>query len=119
MAWFMIARMDHHWGATIERLTDLDRSHAFGELDVELKTLPPDVPDAHRAAVAHWRGKVALVNDAIAEAIPQLALAASLGSDRAANHYLLGAALVRQQQWLKALQHIGCVSTLARSWRLL
>jgi len=36
-----------------------------------------------------------LVNDAISEAIPQLALAASLESDRAANHYLLGAALVR------------------------
>ena len=98
----MIAGMNQQWAATIERLAELDRSQAFAELDVALKTLPGDVPDAHRAAVAHWRGKVAMVNDAIAEAIPQLALAASLESERAANHYLLGAALVRQQQWLDA-----------------
>ena len=102
MAWFMIAGMNHQWAATIERLAELDRSQAFAELDVALKALPGDVPDAHRAALAHWRGKVALVNDAIAEAIPQLALAAFLESERAANHYLLGAALVRQQQWLDA-----------------
>ena len=79
----MIAGMNHQWEASIERLAELDRSQAFVELDIALKALPGDVPDAHRAAVAHWRGKVALVNDAIAEAIPQLALAASLGSDRA------------------------------------
>lgn len=102
MAWFMIAGLNHQWSATIERLAELDRSQAFAELDVALKSLPGDVPDVHRASVAHWRGKVALVNDAIAEAIPQLALAASLESQRAANHYLLGAALVRQQQWLDA-----------------
>ena len=80
----MIAGMNHQWGATIERLAELDRSQAFAELDVALKALPGDVPDGHRALVAHWRGKVALVNDAIAEAIPQLALAASLESERAA-----------------------------------
>ena len=45
---------------------------------------------------------VALLNKPIAEAIPPLALAVSLESERAANHYLLGAALVRQQQWLDA-----------------
>ena len=76
MAWFMIAGMNHHWAVTIERLAELDRSQAFAELDIALKALPPDVPEAHRAAVAHWRGKVALLNNAIAEAIPQLALAA-------------------------------------------
>ena len=102
MAWFTIAEMNHQWAATIERLADLDRSQAIAQLDVALKTLPPDVPHGHRAAVAHWRGKVALVNDAIAEAIPQLSLAASLEKERAANHYLLGAALVRHQQWLDA-----------------
>ena len=94
--------MNQPWPATIERLAELDRSQAFAELDVALKALPGDVPDAHRAAVAHWRGKVALVNDAIAEAIPQLAVAVSLENERAANHYLLGAAMVRQQQWLDA-----------------
>ena len=102
MAWFMISGMNHQWTATIERLAELDHSKAFAELAVELKALPLEVPEEQRAAVAHWRGKVALVNDAIAEAIPQLALAASLESERAANHYLLGAALVRQQQWLDA-----------------
>ncbi len=66
MAWFMTAGMNHQWAATIERLAELDRSQAFAELDVALKALPPDVPNAHREAVAHWRGKVALDNDAIA-----------------------------------------------------
>ncbi len=74
----MIAGMNHQWAVTIERLAELDRSQAFAELDVVLSALHGDVPDPHRAAVAHWRGKVALVNDAIAEAIPQLVLAASL-----------------------------------------
>jgi tetratricopeptide (TPR) repeat protein len=102
LTWFTIAGMNHQWAAMIERLAELDRSQAFDELDVALKALPDDVPDGHRAAVAHWRGKVALLTSAIAEAIPQLALAASLDMDRAANGYLLGAALVRQQQWLDA-----------------
>ena len=102
MAWFMIAGMHHQWPAIIERLAELDRSKAFAELDVALQALPGDVPDVHRALLAHWRGKVALLNEAIADAIPQLALAASLDTDHAANHYLLGAALVRQQQWLDA-----------------
>ncbi len=98
----MIAGMPHEWTVTIERLAELDRSQAFAELDIALKALTSDVPDGHRAAVAHWRGKVALLNNAIAEAIPQLALAATLETERAANHYLLGAALVRQHQWLDA-----------------
>ena len=98
----MIAAMQQPWAATIERLAELDRSKAFAELDVALKALPGDIPNGHRASVAHWRGKVALVNEAIAEAIPQLVLAASLDPELAANHYFLGAALVRQQQWLDA-----------------
>ena len=98
----MIAGMNHQWAATIELLAELDRIQAFAELDVELKALPGNVPDAHRAAVAYWRGKVALVNDAIAGAIPQLALAVFLETESTANQYLLGAALVRQQQWLDA-----------------
>lgn len=77
MACLMIAGINHQWGGTIERLGELDRSQAFAELDLALKALPSEVPDAHRAAVAHWRGKVALLNNAIAEAIPPLALAAS------------------------------------------
>ncbi|RNC90854.1 MAG: hypothetical protein ED554_06750 [Synechococcus sp. YX04-3] len=85
----MIAGMIHQWAATIERLAELDRSQAFAELDVALKALPGDVPDGHRAAVAHWRGKVTLFNDAIAEAIPQLALAASPESERDATIYCL------------------------------
>ncbi|QNI90841.1 putative alpha-glycosyltransferase/ family 4 [Synechococcus sp. BOUM118] len=60
------------------------------------------MPDAHRAAAANLRGKLALLNNAIAEAIPQLALAVSLETESAANEYMLGAALVRQQQWLVA-----------------
>ena len=55
MACFMITGMNHQWAATIERLAELDRSQVFVELDVALKALPGDVPDAHRAAVAHWR----------------------------------------------------------------
>ena len=102
MARFMIAGMNHQWAVTIQQLAELDRIQAFAELEVVLNALPSYVPDAHRAAVAHWRGKVALVNDTIVEAIPQLALAAPLESERAANHYLLGAPLVRQQQWLDA-----------------
>ena len=70
MAWFMIAGINHQWAATIERLAGFDRSQAFDELDVALKALPGDVPDVHRAVVAHWLGKVALLNNAIAEAIP-------------------------------------------------
>ena len=54
----MIAWMNHQWAATIERLAELDRSHAFADLDVALKALPSDVPDAYRAAVAHWRVRV-------------------------------------------------------------
>ena len=82
-------RWEDLWAATRSRLAN-GRGQAFSELAGALR-LFHDVPDAHRVAVSHWRGKVALLNNAIAEAIPQLALAASLQTQRAANHYLLGA----------------------------
>ena len=82
----MIAWMNNHWLATIERLAELDRSQAFADLAVMFKALPSQVPEEQSAAVAHWRGKVAFVNDVIAEAISQLAFAASLNEQRAVNH---------------------------------
>ena len=74
----------------------------FEQLADALSGLPPSCPQEHSAAIAHWRGKVALIAGKTAEAVPHLALAATLESERAANFYLLGAALVRQQQWLDA-----------------
>ena len=94
--------MNQCWVTTVERLTELDRQQAFEQLADALNGLPQSCPQEHIAAIAHWRGKVALIAGKTAEALPHLALAATFDCERAANHYLLGAALVRQQQWLDA-----------------
>ena len=94
--------MQQPWSATIEQLAELDRRQDFAALGQALQQLPADLPDAYRATITHWRGKAALMNGKLAEALPELAVAAQLDPQRAANHYLLGAALVRQQQWLDA-----------------
>ncbi|QNJ13179.1 putative alpha-glycosyltransferase/ family 4 [Synechococcus sp. A18-46.1] len=98
----MIAAMQQSWSATIEQLAELDRRQDFAALGQALQQLPADCPDDHRAAITHWRGKAALMVGKLEEALPELAVAAQLDPQRAANHYLLGAALVRQQQWLDA-----------------
>ena len=98
----MIAAMQQSWSATIEQLAELDRRQDFAALGQALQQLPVDLPEDHRAAITHWRGKAALMDGKLAEAVPELAVAAQLDPQRAANHYLLGAALVRQQQWLDA-----------------
>jgi len=98
----MIAAMQQSWSATIEQLAELDRRQDFAALGQVLQQLPSDCPDDHRAAITHWRGKAALMVGKLEEALPELAVAAQLDPQRAANHYLLGAALVRQQQWLDA-----------------
>ncbi|QNI95400.1 putative alpha-glycosyltransferase/ family 4 [Synechococcus sp. A15-127] len=94
--------MDQYWVTKVQWLVELDRQQAFAQLADALNRLPQSCPQEHSAAIAHWRGKVALIAGRTAEAVPQLALAASLASERAAYQYLLGAALVRQQQWLDA-----------------
>ena len=94
--------MQMSWPATIEQLAELDRRQAFASLMQALQQLPADLPDEYRPAITHWRGKAALLEGKLAEALPELALAAHLDPQRAANHYLLGAALVRQKQWLDA-----------------
>ena len=98
----MIAAMREPWSATIEQLAELDRRQDFAGLTQALQQLPADLPADHRPAVAHWRGKTALLEGRLADALPELVLAAQLNPQFAANHYLLGAALVRQQQWLDA-----------------
>ena len=98
----MIAAMQHRWSATIEQLAELDRRKAFAALRPALQQLPTVFPEDHRAAITHWRGKAALMVGNLEEALPELAVAAQLDSQRAANHYLLGAGLVRQRQWLDA-----------------
>ena len=94
--------MNHCWVTTVERLVELDRQQAFEKLAYALNRLPQTCPPEHSAAIAHLRGKIALIAGNTALAVQYFALAASLDSKRAANQYLLGAALVRQQQWLDA-----------------
>ena len=98
----MITVMQQSWSATIEQLAELDRRQDFAALGQALQQLPADLPADHRPAIAHWRGKTALLEGRLADALPELALAAQLNPQFAANHYLLGAGLVRQKQWLDA-----------------
>ena len=98
----MITAMQQPWSATIDQLAELDRRQDFAGLGQALQQLPADPPVDQRSAIAHWRGKTALLEGRLEDALSQLALAAQLDPQRAANHYLLGAALVRQQQWLDA-----------------
>ena len=94
--------MQQPWSVVIEQLSELDRRHDFGALGQALKQLPSNLPEEYRPAITHWRGKAALLEGQLDVAVPQLAQAALLDPQRAANHYLLGAAMVRQQQWLDA-----------------
>ena len=98
----MIAFMHQSWSVKLEQLAELDGRRAFSELRQALHQLPGVLPKEHRPAIAHWLGKATLHEGMVEEALPHLALAAELDPHRAANHYLLGAALVRQQQWLDA-----------------
>jgi len=87
----MIAALQQPWSARIEQLADLDRRQDFAALGQALQQLPADLPDAYRAIITHWRGKAALMDGKLSEALPELAVAAQLDPQRAANHYLLGA----------------------------
>ena len=98
----MITAMQQPWSATIDQLAELDRRQDFAGLGQALQQLPADPPVDQRSAIAHWRGKTALLEGRLEDALLQLALAAKLDPQRAANHYVLGAALVRQQHWLDA-----------------
>ena len=98
----MITAMQQPWSATIDQLAELDRRQDFAGLGQALQQLPADPPVDQRSAIAHWRGKTALLEGRLEDALSQLTLAAQLDPQRAANHYLLGAALVRQQHWLDA-----------------
>ena len=98
----MITAMQQPWSASIGQLAELDRLQDFAGLGQALQQLPADPPADHRSAIAHWRGKTALLEGRLEDALLQLALAAKLDPQRAANHYVLGAALVRQQHWLDA-----------------
>jgi len=98
----MISSMQKPWPVVIEQLAELDRGQNFAALGKALHQLPSNLPEEHRPAITHWRGKTALLEDNFDVAVPQLAIATLLDPQRSANHYLLGAALVRQQQWLDA-----------------
>ena len=98
----MISAMQQPWSIVIEQLAELDRGQDFAALGQALQQLPPDIPEEHRPAITHWRGKAALLEDKFEVAVRQLAIATLLDPQRSANHYLLGAALVRQQKWLDA-----------------
>ena len=98
----MISAMQQTWSVVIEQLAELDRGQDFAALGQALQQLPSDIPEEHRPAITHWRGKTALLEDNFDVAVQQLAIATLLDFQRSANHYLLGAALVRQQQWLDA-----------------
>ena len=98
----MISSMQKPWSVVIEQLAELDRRQDFAALEHALKQLPSNLPEEYRATIANWQGKASLLEGKLEEALPQLALAAQLDPQRSANHYLLGAALVRQQQWLDA-----------------
>ena len=98
----MISAMQQPWSVVIEQLAELDSRQDFDALGQALLHLPSDIPEDYRPAITHWRGKASLLGGKLEEALPQLALAAQLDPQRAANHYLLGAAMVRQQQWLDA-----------------
>ena len=90
----------------IEQLKALDRQQDFPALAAALKQLPQpqDLPEPHQAIVAYWHGKLALLEEDSAAAIAPLAQAVTLAPQSAASHYLLGSALVRQEQWLDARQ---------------
>ena len=73
--------MNQCWVTTVERLAELDRQQAFEQLADALNGLPQTCPQEHSAAIAHWRGKVALIAGKTAEALPHLALAATLSAN--------------------------------------
>ena len=88
----------------IRELEALDRQQAFPQLERALERLPKHPPQDCLAAIAYWRGKVALLKNDLAEAVDQLACSARLDPQRSHGHYLLGVALARQKQWLDARQ---------------
>ena len=87
----MISTMQQPWSVVIEQLAELDRGQDFAALGQALQQLPSDIPEEHRPAITHWRGKTALFEDNFDVAVQQLAIATLLDPQRSANHYLLGA----------------------------
>ena len=94
--------MSGSFDTTMEQLKALDRSRKYPELAERLKRLPPTLSQSDRALVAYWQGKLAILDGDDAQAIASLARAVALVPEHPASHYLLGAALVRAQQWLDA-----------------
>ena len=90
------------WDQIVDACKALDRCQDYQELAQQLRQLPAQIPQAYRAIVAYWRGKLALLEGDDSQAVQFLSEATALAPQNAATHVLLGSALVRCQQWMDA-----------------
>ena len=94
---------------TINQLKKLDQIRDYQQLAERLEKLPEKLPFEHQPIVSFWRGKLAALEGDYPEAIRDLAIAAELAPQNTAVKSLLGAVLVRCEQWLDARQVLRSV----------